>query len=396
MRVRAHRFAGPTALRAPHTALFTNRRPAMARASTDAAPALDPLSATYSATMNAAMGSSLTYDHARGINWTLFDGAQHVHPRIIVGSCPQSPTDIATLARAGVGAILCLQQGADWDHFGIDGVALRAAARDEGVAHYIVPVEDFSPSSLRACLADAVAVLDAALASTAAANTRVYVHCTAGLGRAPATALAHAAWVRGAPLGEAAAELRAARPCNPRLAAVRNAAADMVLGTAAVPVTLEIRRNRQGGARDAVWSVAGLDAGWDARLPLVLDPATGRRLLTRSLPPGRHEFKLVVTDPETGEDRWVAWPDWPTLDAGSGNVNNYVDVLYSAAPPTPASVAAERRLTAGDPSVDELAVIRRQLRERKRRAVARAADPATRGVAGAARWLAARLLFPPR
>lgn len=358
--------------------------------------ALADLSASYTDAMNAAMGSSLTYDHAAGINWSVFDGDKGgdglLHPRILIGSCPQTPADVRRLADAGVGAVLCLQQPADWAHFGIDGADLRAAARECGVAHYVVPVEDFSPTSLRAALPAAVAVLDAALARTPGA---VYVHCTAGLGRAPATVLAHAAWVRGAPLDAAAAALRAVRPCNPRLAAIRQAAADMVLGCAPGPVSLTVRANRQGAARDAAWAVAGLDVGWDGRLDLPLDPVTGRRSLTRTLPPGRHEFKLVVADGAGGE-AWIAWPDWPTLDAGGGVVNNWVDVPYGRGPPTPASVAAERRLTRGDPSEGELAVIRAALASRRRRAVAAAADPATVGVRGALRAVWRAVAWPPR
>ena len=363
----------------------------------DALDPLDPLSADYTLAMNASMGSALNYDHARGINWTEYGHAQWLHPRVIVGSCPQTPADIHRLAAAGVGAVVCLQQGADWDHFGIDGDGLRVAARESNILHYVVPVEDFSPSSLRSRLADGVAVLDTALAATAAFATTVYVHCTAGLGRAPATALAHAAWVRGAPLDAAAGELRTARPCNPRLAAVRAAAADMVLGAVPVPVTLEIRCNRQGGARDAGWSVAGLDVGWDSRLPLTLHPATGRRSLTRSLPPGRHEFKLIVTDPATGEDKWIAWPDWPVVDGGGGIMNNYVDVPHGGrGPPTPASILAEARLTRGDPNAEELAIIRKQLAARRRAAVAAASDPTTRGVARTVGWLVEKLVWPPR
>lgn len=358
---------------------------------------LDPLSADYTRTMNAAMGSALTYDHARGINWTEYGHARWLHPRVIIGSCPQTPADIHRLASVGVGAVVCLQQGADWGHFGIDGDGLRAAARASGVLHYVVPVEDFSPSSLRSRLADGVVVLHTALHATASTATTVYVHCTAGLGRAPATALAHAAWVRGASLDAAAAELRAARPCNPRLAAVRAAAADMVLGSTPVPITLEVRCNRQGGAREAGWSVAGLDVGWDSSLPLTLNPHTGRRSLTRLLPPGRHEFKLIVTDPATGEDKWIAWPDWPVLDGGGGIMNNYVDVPHGGrGAPTPASILAEARLTRGDPNAEELAIIRKELAARRARAVAAASDPATRGVAGAARWLFERLVWPPR
>lgn len=379
--------AGP-ASRPPAVGCAPPRQPPPARALAD-------LSQRYTDAMNAAMSSSLTYDHAAGMNWSVFggDGGGLLDPRVLVGSCPQSAADVHRLADAGVGAIVCLQQQADWDHFSIDGNALRRAAREAGVRHFVEAVEDFSPTSLRAHLPAAVAVLDAALAATAGA---VYVHCTAGLGRAPATVLAHAAWARGAPLDAAAAALRAVRPCNPRLAAVRQAAADMVLGCVPAPVGLTVRANRQGAARDAAWAVAGLDVGWENRIDLPLDPVTGRRSVTRMLPPGRHEFKLVVRGEPGGNETWIAWPDWPVLDAGGGTLNNWVDVPYTRGPPTPASVAAERRLTRGDPSPEDLAIIRAALASRRRRAVAAAADPATRGVGGVVRGVWRAVAWPPR
>ncbi len=48
-----------------------------------------------------------------------------------------------------------------------------------------------------------------------------YAH--AGLGRAPATALAFMYWCRGIPLLDALAQFRAVRPCNPNIQAIRQA-----------------------------------------------------------------------------------------------------------------------------------------------------------------------------
>ena len=45
----------------------------------------------------------------------------------------------------------------------------------------------------------------------------------AGLGRAPAVALAYMWWVKGMPLNEAFEHLRSLRPCSPKLFAIRQA-----------------------------------------------------------------------------------------------------------------------------------------------------------------------------
>lgn len=50
---------------------------------------------------------------------------------------------------------------------------------------------DFDPDSLRSGLPKAVSSLEWAISE---GNGRVYVHCTAGLGRAPAVAIAYMFW----------------------------------------------------------------------------------------------------------------------------------------------------------------------------------------------------------
>jgi hypothetical protein len=66
---------------------------------------------------------------------------------------------------------------------------------------------------------------------------------TPGLGRAPATALAYMYWCRGMALGDAIAAFMAARPCNPRIGAIRAATADLLLdGGRRTPVTIAVHR----------------------------------------------------------------------------------------------------------------------------------------------------------
>lgn len=296
---------------------------------------LSILSSTYSAAMAAAMpGPALTYDHEAGMNW---NPAPWAPDAVLVGSCPQSPADVFRLAQdAGVTTILSLQEPSDLAHFGIDGDAIARAARDAGITLYRVPLRDFDPASLRAGLPKAVSVLEAALARGGAA----YVHCTAGMGRAPAVALAHAAWVRGERLTEAAAALRAVRPCNPRLAVVRGAGADLVLGPGAlVPTTVRIPDTDLPPGTTAL-SIAGLDVGWGGRLRAVKSDiqsaggsvSTSFWTLTRPLAPGRHPFKLVVTVGPGGpaaDPAWLTSPSYPTVDEG-GNLNNALDVASPA------------------------------------------------------------------
>ena len=93
----------------------------------------------------------------------------------------------------------------------------------------IIPVpqmKDFDKDSLRRTLPDAVQ----AVAEQMADGKRVYVHCTAGLGRAPATCIAYLYWFHEYGLDGAYQHLTSIRPCGPSKDAVRGATYDLLSG----------------------------------------------------------------------------------------------------------------------------------------------------------------------
>lgn len=105
----------------------------------------------------------------------------------------------------------------------------------------------------------------------------VYIHCTAGLGRAPATAVAYMAWIRGVPIDEAMEKLTSIRRCSPKIEAIRSATADLLLGIGPVPATIGLYRF---GTADKV-QVSGLDVGWNQKLDLKYEPKQQRFVLQR-------------------------------------------------------------------------------------------------------------------
>ena len=56
----------------------------------------------------------------------------------------------------------------------------------------------------------------------------MYVHCTAGLGRAPAVCIAYMYWFTGLSLEEAYGRLTSVRPCGPKRDAIRGATHDLL------------------------------------------------------------------------------------------------------------------------------------------------------------------------
>lgn len=137
------------------------------------------------------------------LNWA------EITPALVVGTCPMTPDDLERIQReGGCTALLSLQHEDCLDYWGIDEAALRARGRSLGLRMQRRPMRDFDLDDQRRALAAAVT----ALAAIRSAGGRTYVHCTAGLGRAPLTVWAYLSWIEGWPAGEAVARIKARRP----------------------------------------------------------------------------------------------------------------------------------------------------------------------------------------
>ena len=146
---------------------------------------------------------------------------------IICGSQPQTVEDIVALYEQGVTSILSLQQPKDLDYWGVDGHALFAKAAELGIDYVRIGAVDFDPHSLRNVLPNAVRELER-MRQTDGKSGTTYVHCTAGLGRAPATVIAWIYWCTSMDLDDAYAHLTSIRPCGPKIEAIRGATFDVL------------------------------------------------------------------------------------------------------------------------------------------------------------------------
>ncbi|OAE26283.1 hypothetical protein AXG93_3040s1000 [Marchantia polymorpha subsp. ruderalis] len=226
----------------------------------------------YTDTMQQAMGTGLTYRHELGMNYA------HVLPDLIVGSCLQTPADVDRLKEAGV----------------VDIEAIINHAKEvDGIEHIRAQIRDFDPYDLRQRLPQVIATLYQA---TKKNEGTAYVHCTAGLGRAPAVALTYMYWIRGYDLFEANAMLQKVRTCHPKLDSIKAATADLLTGNSKEKVKLAWYR----GAAQSV-EVAGLDVGW--------------------YEVGKYEFKYIV------DGNWCTNPDASSTQPNNdGHVNNFIEV----------------------------------------------------------------------
>lgn len=140
-------------------------------------------------------------------HWTL--NWSEIRHDIVVGSCPMRPHHVDRIADdAGVDALLSLQTDGCRAALGIEASALALHATKRGLVVVNVPMRDFDPAEQRRRLPEAVRALGALLSD----GHRTYVHCTAGINRAPLVVLTYLTFVEGMATDEAIVLIHKARP----------------------------------------------------------------------------------------------------------------------------------------------------------------------------------------
>lgn len=139
--------------------------------------------------------------------WTLNWG--EMRRDLVVGSCPMATADIDRIRESTrATALLSLQHGDCWAHFGIDYPRHREHGQRLGLAMVHVPMRDFDFLDQRHGLARAARVLHELVFT----GHKVYVHCTAGINRAPLVVLGYLTFIEGLAPDAALALIQRARP----------------------------------------------------------------------------------------------------------------------------------------------------------------------------------------
>lgn len=143
-----------------------------------------------------------------------------IEPNIFLGSAPQNSIDVARLKQMKITAILSLQSDGDFKSHRIDWKKLQSAYQYNQITVQRFAIIDFDESDLGNKLAEPVKALNSLLT----VGHRVYVHCNAGICRAPATVLGYLCHYRDMTIDEGLEYLRLRRPqVHPYLSAVENA-----------------------------------------------------------------------------------------------------------------------------------------------------------------------------
>lgn len=124
------------------------------------------------------------------------------------------PDDVERLEELGITTVISLQSDEDLFNYRIPLEQVREACELASIRLLRIPIRDFDPKALAARLPLCVEELERELAPP---GNRVYLHCTAGINRAPTAAAALLMKMLGLSARAAFNHLNLRRPCSPYL-----------------------------------------------------------------------------------------------------------------------------------------------------------------------------------
>jgi protein-tyrosine phosphatase len=147
----------------------------------------------------------------------ILDCNEIMQDRLWVGSYIR-PEDVPSLKQMGITAIVSMQSDEDLSQLKISLKKLAKAYAAAEIEFHRIPTQDFEQESVSENLPGAVAEIEAALAPRWA---RAYIHCTAGINRAPTLAAAFLIKTRNMSAREAYDYVTSRRHCSPYLAVLQ-------------------------------------------------------------------------------------------------------------------------------------------------------------------------------
>lgn len=127
---------------------------------------------------------------------------------IFIGSAPQSDLDVARLKKMKITAVISLQSDADIKAHRINWKKLQSSYQYNDIDVRRFQIIDFDETDLGNKLPDPVRALNDLMT----VGHRVYVHCNAGICRAPATVLTYLCHYREMSVDDALSAIRNQRP----------------------------------------------------------------------------------------------------------------------------------------------------------------------------------------
>jgi len=151
-----------------------------------------------------------------------FDNMEAPGGALAIGPYPQSEEDVEALLKGGIRGVLNVQTDHDMAQRRVDWPLVQSAYHKHGIAFERVEITDFSGDDLVVRLGEAVRALRRLVEK--ASGGRVFVHCTAGMGRAPAVVVGYLARYEGMGPDDALALVKRCRPkVGPNMGAIKKA-----------------------------------------------------------------------------------------------------------------------------------------------------------------------------
>ena len=139
--------------------------------------------------------------------WTL--NWNEIREDLLIGSCPRKIKDLDRIKKkCSATAIMSLQHDECLANLRIDYAAHLNRGQQLNLEMKRLPMRDFDPTHQRQRLPDAIYTLHDLLSH----KHRVYVHCTAGMGRSALTVIGYLTFIERYTLDEAVVLLKKSRP----------------------------------------------------------------------------------------------------------------------------------------------------------------------------------------
>lgn len=132
-------------------------------------------------------------------------------PAVYVGTCPTNDVDVKRLRSLEITAVLNLQTDADFRNLRINSKKLERAYQKQELLLFRQPILDLDRDDLERHIREAGDFLGRILD----VGHRVYVHCTAGRERSPATVIAYLVQHQAYDLHKAVDLVTSRRNCSP-------------------------------------------------------------------------------------------------------------------------------------------------------------------------------------
>ncbi|XP_031494810.1 phosphoglucan phosphatase LSF1, chloroplastic [Nymphaea colorata] len=258
----------------------------------------------------------LIYNHFLGMQFS------KITEQIYIGSCVQTEADVHKLSGdLGITAILNFQSQSEMLNWGINSEYVTDACRRLNVLMINYPIRDGDSIDLRKKMPFCVGVLYRLMRQ----GHRVYVTCTTGFDRSPASVISYLHWIQDTPLHEAynfVTKLHVSRPDRPTIVwATWDLIAMVEKGTHNGPPTHAVNFVWSHGHREGedVYLVGDFTGNWKEPIKAVYRGGSRYEVEVR-LPQGRYAYKFIVNG------TWRHSAALPTETDQWGNVNNTIRV----------------------------------------------------------------------